>query len=201
MPPPTPYPRFAHFYDVLSGATSPARVACVGDVFRAALPKWMSKPYRLTAVGSVLTGGRWNVQNLIPAMNFGTTAEVTAAEADAKAIRNGWPPGSFSPQTRVGFRLDLRAVLDLTDAKVLAAFGHTEAELITCNWESEQVAGREALTQALGRAAFETYAEGLIVPSARLRGGINIVAFPANLQAGSTITAHDESSIPFVHGL
>lgn len=130
-----------------------------------------------------------------------STAEVTAAEADAKAIRYGWPPGSFSPQTRVGFHLFLQAVLNLTDAKVLATLGHAQAELIACDWESEQLSGCEALTQALGRAALETYAEGLIVPSARLKGGINIVVFPSNLKSGSTIAAHDEASIPFVHGL
>ena len=33
---------------------------------------------------------------------------------------------------------------------------------------------REALTQAIARAAFEHLAEGLVMPSARLKGGVNI---------------------------
>src|SRR4051794_7578588 len=103
---PTPHPMFGSWYAILSGADRPTRSKWSGDVFRAALPKWMSRPYRLTGVGSVLTGGRWNVKSLVPPMNFGTTAAVTAAEADAKAIRSGWPPGSLSPQTRVAFHLE-----------------------------------------------------------------------------------------------
>ena len=111
------------------------------------------------------------MKNLVPVMNFGATAAVCAAEADAKAIRNGWPPGSFSPQTRVAFHLQLQAVLDFTNAAAIRALGIKKTELMGCDWEAEQTAGREALTQALARAAFETYAEGLIVPSARLKGG------------------------------
>src|SRR4051812_38663504 len=106
---PTPHPDFAKWYGILSGPATLARVPWAGDVFRTTLPKWMSRPYRLTAVGSVLSGGRWNVKGLVPALYFGTTAAVTAAEADAEAIANGWPaPGSFSPQTRAGFHVSLQ---------------------------------------------------------------------------------------------
>jgi RES domain-containing protein len=198
---PTAHPQFSKWFAVLGGPGAPPRVPWDGDVFRASLPKWMSRPYRLTGVGSVLTGGRWNLVRLVPALNFGTTAEVTAAEADAKARRNHWPPGSFGPQLRVGFHLTLQSLLDFTDAAVLKALGVKNADLVGCDWLADQVADREALTQALGRAAFETEAEGLIVPSARLKGGVNIVVFPAHLRTGSTIMAHDEHQIPFVHGL
>jgi RES domain-containing protein len=196
---PTPHPMFGKWYAQLNGPSALARITWSGDVFRATLPKWMSRPYRLTGVGSVLSGGRWNVKSLVPVMNFGTTAAVTAAEADAKAIRNGWPPGSLSPQTRVAFHLQLQSVLDFTNAAALRALGIKKTELTGCDWEAEQTAGREALTQAL--AAFETYAEGLIVPSARLKGGVNVVVFPAHLMSGSTIAAQDEANIPFMHGL
>jgi RES domain-containing protein len=192
---------FGRWFAVLNGAAAPARIKWVGDVFRSTLPKWMSKPYRLTGVGSVLSGGRWNGKSLVPAINFGTTAAVTAAEADAKAIRSGWPPGSLSPQTRVAFRLDLQSILDLTDATVLKTLGVRNSDLTGCDWETEQNAGREALTQALARAAFETHTEGLLVPSARLKNGVNTVVFPIHLVPDSTITAHNESQIPFVHGL
>lgn len=201
MPAATPHPKFAHFFGVLNGAAAPARVAYVGNVFRSALPRWMSAPYRLTGVGAVVTGGRWNVRNLMPALNFGTTAAVAAAEADAEAIRNGWPVGSLNPQTRVAFNLALHSVLDLTDAAVRKALGVTRTALTKCDWTSDQSAGREALTQAVARAAFETLAEGLIVPSARLPNGVNVVIFPAHLQPASSVTAHQPDQIPFVHGL
>jgi RES domain-containing protein len=198
---PTPNSDFPRWYAILSDPAAAPRVPWAGDVFRATLPKWMSKPYRLTAVGSVLTGGRWNVRSLVPALNFGTTADVTAAEADAKARRSGWPPGALSPQTRVAFQLDLRAILDLTDVAVLKALRLRKRDLVDCDWEAEQLAGREALTQAVARAAFETFAEGLLVPSARLAGGVNVIVFPTHLQPPSSIQPLHEAAIPFVHGL
>ena len=201
MPAPTPHPQFAHFFAALSGAGALPRVAFVGDVFRSTAPRWMSRPYRLTGVGSLLAGGRWNVRNLIPAVYFGATAAVAAAEADAKAIRNGWPPGSLHPQTRAVFHLDLHSVLDLRDPVVRRGLGVSVTALVRCDWEAEQAAGREALTQAVGRAAFETLAEGLVVPSAQVPRGFNVVLFHAHLQPASIVTVHQSHQIPFVHGL
>jgi RES domain-containing protein len=192
---------FAKWFAALSGPNTPPLIKWSGDVFRASPPKWMSRPYRLTGVGSVLTGGRWNGKNLIPALNFGTTDAVTAAEADAKAKRFGLSPALLTPQTRIAFALKLQAILDLTDAAILKALGVKKTDLIACDWEADQTAGHEALTQALARAAFETLAEGLMVPSARLKTGVNIVVFPAHLKPGSSITAHHDAQIPFVHGL
>jgi len=84
---------------------------------------------------------------------------------------------------------------------VLKALSLKKTDLTTCDWDAAQTAGDEALTQAVGRAAFETLAEGLIAPSARLKGGRNIVVFPTHLKPGSSITARDESKIPHVKGL
>ena len=196
----TPHPDFAELFAVLNDPESPARVAWKGDVFRATTPRWMSRPYRLTGVGALLSGGRWNTRQLIPVVNFGTTAEVTFAEADSRNRRAGWT-GPILPQTRVAFQVKLHALLDLTDPAVLKTLGVKRADLLQCEWQTEQNAGREPLTQALSRAAFETLGEGLIVPSARLINGVNLVVFPAHLHPASTLTVHAESHIPFVHGI
>jgi RES domain-containing protein len=161
----------------------------------------MSRPYRLTGVGSVLAGGRWNVQKLIPALYFSTDAATVTAEADASAVSAGFPSGSIEPQTRIAFALKLQSVIDLTDANLLGNLGLSADQLLTCNWQSEQSNGREALTQAISRAAFEHIVEGLVVPSAQRPGGVNVIVFPAHLLQTSNITAHNESQIPFVHGL
>ena len=57
------------------------------------------------------------------------------------------------------------------------------------------------MTQAIARAAFEHLAEGLIVPSARLKGGVNVVCFPTHRQNGTLIQTLDEANVPFTHGL
>jgi RES domain-containing protein len=197
----TPHALFSQLFATVNNSSAPMRKPWNGDAFRATLPKWMSRPYRLTGIGAALTGGRWSSQNLIPAVYFSTTAATVAVEADAEAIRLGWPPGSLRPQTRVPFHLALQSVVDLTDAAVLRALHLSRRDLVQCDWQTGQLVGREALTQAVGRAAFETYAEGLVAPSARLRGGINVVVFPSHVKPGSLIIAHDEQNIPFVHGL
>src|SRR5256885_1874032 len=55
--------------------------------------------------------------------------------------------------------------------------------------------------KAIARAAFEQLAEGLIVPSARLKGGVNIVFFPSHRRDGTLIQTLDEANVPFTHGL
>ncbi len=197
----TPHPDFPSFYSLLSGPSAPPRVGWGGNLFRYAQPKYMSEPYRLTGVGSVRNGGRWNVKDLIPANYFSTDPTTAAAEADAKAIAAGWPAHTLVPLTRVVFGITLRSVLDLTVAATQAVLNVTPAQLTTCPWSAEQAAGREALTQAVGRAAFETYAEGLLVPSAQRPGGVNLVVFPPHLRPGSSVTAYHGQHIPFVHGL
>lgn len=172
-----------------------------GNVLRQAAPRWVSEPYRYTGVGAVLTGGRWNVQHLFPAL-YGSLDPVTlAAEANYKGRLYGWAEGDFLPQTKIGMRWKLQRVLLLNDAAVLQVFGVSEAELVQCDWAAEQKAGREALTQALARAAFEHLAEGLLVPSARQAGGLNVVYFPTHRLPGSEIETLGAATIPFVHGL
>jgi hypothetical protein len=54
---------------------------------------------------------------------------------------------------------------------------------------------REALTQAVGRIAFEAGLEGLLVPSAQVRKSKNLVVFPENLRLGCRATRpHDRLS-------
>ncbi len=198
---PTANPRFPAFYQTISTANPTLFAPWAGDVFRSTLPRWVSQPYRLTAVGSVLVGGRWNVQKLIPAIYCSTTAQTVAAEADAKANRYGWTAANMNPQTRIGLQFRLEAVLDVTSGACQNALCVQTADLVNCDWQSDQTNGLEALTQALARAAFECSAEGLLVPSARLAGGINLIYFPSNRRPSSTVTVIDEANIPFMHGI
>jgi RES domain-containing protein len=198
---PTPHLEFQKWFSQLNSPGVVPRIGWRGSGFRAVEPKWMSRPYRLTGVGAVNTGGRWNVKQLVPALNFGTTPEVTFAEANYKFIAAGLPAGSFTPQTWVEFELILQEMIDLTDGSILATLGLTQAALTSCDWEGAQIAGLEPLTQGVSRAAFETMAEGLIVPSARLAAGINIIVFPSHIKAGSAVKALKDDKILFAHGL
>ena len=75
-------------------------------------------------------------------------------------------------------------------------------DILNCDWLSEQNGGREALTQAIARSAFENLAEGLVVPSARFRGGVNVVYYPSNRLPGTVIDVLDAGNLPpDKHGL
>ncbi len=196
---PTPHPDFPRYFTVLA---NPALLtAWSGDALRAVLPRWVSRPYRLTGVGALLSGGRWNVMKLTPAVCFSTTVETANAEAEAWARRYNLPVSALKPQTRFTARLEFQSLLDLTATTTLTALGISTADLTTCDWKAEQDADRESLTQAVGRAAFERMAEGLVVPSARFAGGVNVVLFPSHRRDGSRVVVADEASIPFMHGL
>lgn len=195
----TPHPDFPRVFAALKDGAllRPWR----GDLLRATAPRWVSRPYRLSGAGALLAGGRWNNPKLIPAVYLADSVDTLNAEAEAWARRHGWRVADLKPQTRITVRLELQAVLDLTAPDTLRILGVTTDRLTACAWKADQDAGREALTQAIARAAFETMAEGLVAPSARHPGGANLVFFPCHRRDGSIVRTNDEDAIPAMHGL
>ena len=133
---------------------------------------------------------------------YASTDPVTLnAEAYYKGLRYGWTQADFKSQLIVGMRWELQAVVDLTAAITRRALGVSLGQIMNADWYAEQSALREPVTQAIARGAFENEAEGLIVPSARRRGGVNIVYYPCHRRNGTIIQTPAEASIPFMHGL
>ena len=69
----------------------------------------------------------------------------------------------------------------------MAALRVSERRILDEPWREEQKAGREALTQALGRIGQELGWEAFLVPSAARRGGVNLIIFSANLSRRSSL--------------
>ena len=196
----TPHNYFPHFFEVLK--QNPALFTSrKEEVFRQGLPRWMSLPYRFTGVGSVSAGARWSVQGLMPALYASTDLKTLSAESYYKSLRYGWTPAQFQPQLVVQMRWEFQRVVDLTNATTLKALKVTKKAMTSCDWFAEQAAGREPITQAIARAAFENLAEGLAVPSARRPGGVNLVFYPTHRRDGTVIQTLNEAAIPFMHGL
>ncbi len=82
----------------------------------------------------------------------------------------------------------LQAVLNLANGTTRAHLGLTLDALREEDWRKVQEHGRESLTQAIGRAVFSNAEEGLLVPSARIPEGVNIVYFPENHRPESRVT-------------
>jgi RES domain-containing protein len=194
-----PHPNFHRFFDVLKKDSS-LFTSQKTDVFRQGLPQWMSLPYRFTGVGSVLYGGRWSVKGLTPAVYASADLRTLVAEAHYKYRLYGWKPPQLQPQLTIQMHWELQNVLDPTNAATLKAMKMTNKAIVNCDWSAEQTAGKEPVTQAIARAAFENLAAGLVVPSARRKGGVNLVYYPPHRRDGTVIQTLNEASIPVMHG-
>lgn len=177
-PPVEPHPRFPELKTALQ-ALEPSIGPWKGTTFRNSTAAHLLEYGTVNLEGSRY-GGRWNPPNA-SAIGFGTlysslhpetaTAEVTRNLSNYSASSRG--------QTRamVEFAVDLDRVLDLTDAAVCAALGVKPRDLVETKWQTENDSGREALTQAIGRAAYSCKIQALIVPSAADPEGANLAIF------------------------
>ncbi len=134
-------------------------------------------------VGSLLRGGRYNFKGAFRCLYLALDEETALAE-----LKHGWRAAGIDDYTLrchvfVGIGVRLSRVLDLTNDATLNALGLKNADLMA-DWRADQRAGRESLTQALGREARDAGFEALLVPSARLAGGRNLVLFVDRLAEG-----------------
>ena len=148
-----------------------------GVLFRAAEPKYAAQEDRLDGVGARMFGGRWNPAGL--ACVYGAmTPETAMAEALATSRHYGLPAESAMPRTFFAFEATLGVTLDLTDGLVRRRLLVSLRDLLECDWRADVDAGRESLTQAVGRAAAGAGVAGLVLPSAAEPGGVNLAIFP-----------------------
>jgi hypothetical protein len=101
----------------------------------------------------------------------------------ARAARYAIALADMLPLVLVTVSATLHQVLDLTDGAVRRTLRVSQQRLCAEPWWIRQEAGEEALTQAIGRAAYSVGFEGLRVPCAVSKDGVNLVVFPANLSA------------------
>jgi RES domain-containing protein len=163
------------------------------------LQAWKGAAYRVTTLeypdprsillgqGSFLHGGRWNAIGSFRAV-YGSTLDTVAVEesrATADYARVPWP--FRTPRLLVAIELSLQAVLDLTNGSIRARLGLTLDALREEDWRKVQEHGRESLTQAIGRAVFSNKGEGLLVPSARVPEGVNVIYLPENHRTASRV--------------
>jgi RES domain-containing protein len=152
-----------------------------GELYRSASPKYANKDDIITGAGSKAAGARWNPPGIFHTVYASLEVETAVAEALQHFRYYGLPVSKAMPRVIVALEAKLERVLDLRDGAVRRVLGVSEKRMLTEPWREEQKKGREALTQALGRFAFELDFQALLVPSAARRGGSNLILLPANL--------------------
>jgi RES domain-containing protein len=122
-----------------------------------------------------------------------TTASVALAESEANDRYFGIV--CHKARLHVCIGMSFARVLDLTVAPVLRKLGLKARDLQAEDWRKINGERHESLTQCVGRAACVAGVEALLIPSACVKGGINIACFPGNKAGNSKVFLHDEDGI------
>jgi len=146
-----------------------------GTLFRFQTVDFPASKDVLSGKGAAARGGRWNPPGL-PTI-YGSTKDTTALE-ECKANDRYYGIVTKGPRILVAIEAHLTRVLDLTGPQIRRALDITLAELAAEDWRKLQDAGRESLTQVLGRAVAESGGSGLLCRSAALRRGVIVAIFP-----------------------
>lgn len=165
-----------------------------GVLFRSTSPEYANSRDLVSGEGSRRTGARWNPPETFAAVYGSLNVATAVAEALAYYRRFGIPEADAMPRVLVAIEAHLALALDLTSGAVRSKLSLSKKRMRKEDWLLRQAAGQEAVTQAAGRAAFEEGLEALIVPSAPVARGVNMVVFPANLRAGSRLAVRPHAA-------
>jgi RES domain-containing protein len=157
-----------------------------GTVYRSTSPKYASRDDLATGAGAKAAGGRWNAPGSFHTIYAALEPETALAEALAHFRRFRISLSSAMPRVLAALEVKLNRVLDLRIGVVRNTLRVAQARLSAEQWWKKQKLGREALTQALGRLAWEAGWEGMLVASAARRRGNNLLVFPGNLDIPSS---------------
>ena len=144
-------------------------------------------------MGSRTHGNRWNPPGACATVYACLEVDNVISEALAATRAYGIPDADALPQVIRSLDCALESVLDLRDPATQAQLGLSLTAILAEDWRATMNAGGEALSQAIGHAAFLAGFEGLLVPSAVDPGKTNVVAFPANFKHGNALRPGPET--------
>jgi RES domain-containing protein len=141
----------------------------------------------VTGAGSAKHGGRWNPPFSFRTVYASLQPEAAMSESLAAFRYYGWAIHDAMPRVFRGLEIRLARILDLRRPEVSESLAPWLETIRREDWRATQQAGREATSQAVGRAAFHVGLEGLLVRSYASPRYINLVAFPDNFFPGSSL--------------
>jgi RES domain-containing protein len=165
-------------------------------VYRFAAPRWATARELLTGAGALQAGGRWHPIGLCRAVYASLDPETALAESLAHFRRFQLAIRDAMPRTLNAVAVQLHQVLDLTDGRIRQRLGLSWDRILSERWWEREAEDEEALTQALGRVAWEAALEGLLVPSAARKDGVGLVYFPDHKHPASTLEILHAEELP-----
>jgi RES domain-containing protein len=176
-----PNPRYEAFAAILR-KHRPSLRPWRGDGFRSVSLRYARSDKLIDGQGAYQHGSRWSAPGAFRCVNLSTAADTAWRESHALASYYGLKESILQPRVLAGVQLKLLRVLNLLENAALAR-ALASPEILAEDWRQMNDNGRESLGQALGRAAHHLGTEALLVPSAQVKGGGNIVVFPESLRA------------------
>lgn len=167
-----------------------------GTIYRFTTVRYANRSDLLSGRGSRASGGRWNPPGQFDCVYGSLEPGTATAESLGMSSAFGIPPAKMRPRMFVAIDLQLQVALDVRDKQVSAFLSVSDRDLVGADWIALQDAGQEALSQAIGRIAWELKIEALLVPSARVAGGANLVLFPGRRQKGSSWKIQGARDLP-----
>jgi len=150
----------------------------------------------LRGLGAKMNGGRFTPRNAFETLYVATTAEIARIEAESRVTASGVISAPSKPYVHFLVTGRLRSVLDLTDDYVLRALGTTIEEM-HAPWVMQQMRGRKAATQLLGRMVHAALRiEGILFASSKDRpDGRCLAILPDRLRKGSRLEIEDDTGL------
>ncbi|QDT80941.1 RES domain protein [Gimesia maris] len=173
----------------------PHAIAKKEIAFRSAGVKYANKADLISGNGASYFGGRWNTQSL-RAIYGSLSVQTAVSESYQTFNKFGFDKQSIRPRVIAGFEFKVKSLLDLTDASIRRKLGFSLTELLEEDWQAIQDQGEESWTQAIGRGAYRSGFQGLLVQSARDRQGQNVVIYPDSIVSPSYIKLIAEDDLP-----
>jgi RES domain-containing protein len=181
-----PHPEFPRIVSALSRI--PTR-AWSGVAYRSVVPAYAGSRDLLSGEGVRRHGGRWNPPSAFAAVYASLTPETALAEVLSRFRDYGIPVADAMPRVLAAVEVSVASLADLTTPGARRSLRVSRRRMRREDWRRATDDGREALTQAIGRAAFERGLEGLLVFSAPDPAGRNLVLFPTRLGTASRLRA------------
>ena len=177
------HPRFSDLLRVIKAAR-PHIVPWEGRVYRAVELAWARPDYLTSGEGTHQHGGRWMHAGIVPVVHGALTEALAVKESRRAFAYYGILKPRSNPRVSVEIEVRLGLVLNLCPVENVFSY-LTKDELLLEDWEKVNGKGQETLAQAIGRAAWKSGLEGLLVPSARDKRSRNLIWFPKSLRPAS----------------
>ena len=155
-----------------------------GVIYRAVGIEYANRRDLISGLGSKVHGARWTPKGSFPAVYGSLDSHSAFLETMATGRRYGIPADQRMPLVIVAVDVRVQRLLDLTTVVLRKRLKLSPTSLAE-DWEASQRRGLESYTQAIGRLAYELGIQALLVPSFRVKGGTNLIAFPDAIARGS----------------